>query len=130
MDASWCTAGRDASRRRKGDSDYSHLRGRPRRLIGAEQSPRLRPRPGRRGRRPMQVESPNLSIVYHGEVYNHRELRRTLEAKGHRFRSSCDTEVVLRAYAEWGDTCVNRLEGMFAFALWDADRRRLFAARD
>ncbi|TMA90704.1 MAG: asparagine synthase (glutamine-hydrolyzing) [Deltaproteobacteria bacterium] len=82
------------------------------------------------GRQPMQVESANLSIVYNGEVYNHRELRRTLEAKGHRFRSSCDTEVVLRAYAEWGDTCVNRLEGMFAFALWDADRRRLFAARD
>jgi asparagine synthase (glutamine-hydrolysing) len=82
------------------------------------------------GRQPMHVESPSLSIVYNGEVYNHRELRRTLEEKGHRFRSSSDTEVILRAYAEWGETCVTRLEGMFAFALWDAARRRLFAARD
>jgi len=69
-------------------------------------------------------------ITYNGEVYNHREIRAELEAKGHRFRSRCDTEVVLRAYAQWGDACVERMAGMFAFALWDAPRRRLFAARD
>ena len=68
------------------------------------------------GRQPMHLESPSLSIVYNGEVYNHRELRQTLEEKGHSFRSSSDTEVVLRAYAEWGEACVARLEGMFALA--------------
>jgi asparagine synthase (glutamine-hydrolysing) len=69
-------------------------------------------------------------IVYNGEVYNHAELRRELEALGHRFQTRCDTEAILHAYEEWGDACVERLVGMFAFAVWDAPRRRLFLARD
>ena len=69
-------------------------------------------------------------ISYNGEIYNYPELRSELESKGVRFRSDCDTEVVLRAYEAWGDDCVERLHGMFALAIWDAKRRRLFAARD
>src|SRR5207249_2542692 len=71
-----------------------------------------------------------LRLVHNGEVYNYRELRRELEAKGHRFRSSTDTEVMLAAYREWGDRCVERFNGMWAFALWDGPRRRLFCSRD
>jgi asparagine synthase (glutamine-hydrolysing) len=69
-------------------------------------------------------------IVYNGEVYNHAELRRELEALGHRFQTCCDTEAIVHGYEEWGDACVERLVGMFAFALWDAPRRRLLLARD
>ncbi|MBI2963761.1 MAG: asparagine synthase (glutamine-hydrolyzing) [Deltaproteobacteria bacterium] len=69
-------------------------------------------------------------IVYNGEVYNHAELRRELEALGHRFRTRCDTEAILHAYEEWGEACVRRLKGMFGFAIWDGVRRRLFLARD
>lgn len=68
-----------------------------------------------------------LVITYNGEVYNFRELRRQLPGP---FRSDCDTEVVLALYAEEGDRCLHRLRGMFAFAVWDARRHRLFAARD
>lgn len=69
-------------------------------------------------------------LVYNGELYNYRELRSELAARGHRFRSSGDTEVVLRAYREWGPECVGRFDGMFAFAVWDASARRVFLARD
>jgi asparagine synthase (glutamine-hydrolysing) len=69
-------------------------------------------------------------IVYNGEVYNHAELRKELEAAGHRFHTRCDTEAILHAYEEWGEACVERLIGMFAFAVWDPARRQLFAARD
>jgi asparagine synthase (glutamine-hydrolysing) len=79
----------------------------------------------RAGHQPM-VEG-DLVITYNGEVYNFRELRSELSG---RFRSQCDTEVVLRLFAEHGDGCLHRLHGMFAFAVWDARRRRLFAARD
>ena len=71
-----------------------------------------------------------LSIVFNGEIYNFLELRRILEADGVRFSSSCDTEVILMAYARWGVECVQRLHGMFAFALWDGDRNELLLARD
>src|SRR5688500_11824933 len=64
-----------------------------------------------------------LSLTYNGEVYNHRELRAELEARGHRFRSHCDTEVVLEAYRAFGPDFVQRLRGMFALGLWDAGRR-------
>src|SRR5438128_5769767 len=69
-------------------------------------------------------------VTYNGEIYNHIELREELRAKGHRFRSSSDTEVLLAAYQEWGEACVTRFNGMFAFAIWDGGRRRLFCARD
>jgi asparagine synthase (glutamine-hydrolysing) len=71
-----------------------------------------------------------LALVFNGEIYNFRELRRELEALGHRFRTSSDTEVLLAAYRAWGPDCVARLSGMFAFALWDGPRERLFLARD
>jgi asparagine synthase (glutamine-hydrolysing) len=69
-------------------------------------------------------------IVYNGELYNFRQLRRELEAKGHAFRTRCDTEVVLRAYEAWGLRCFERLNGMFAFAIWDGRDRTLLLARD
>lgn len=65
-----------------------------------------------------------------GEIYNFRHLRSTLEAKGHRFRTQSDTEVILHAYQQFGDACVEQLRGMFALAIWDARRRNLFLARD
>lgn len=71
-----------------------------------------------------------LSLVFNGAIYNYRELRAELRGKGHRFVSDGDTEVILKAYREWGDDCPAHLHGMFAFALWDGARRRLFCARD
>ena len=82
------------------------------------------------GNQPMANEDESCWIVFNGEIYNHRCLRTLLESKGHQFRSSCDTEVILHAYEEFGVGCVDRLEGMFAFAIYDSRRRELFAARD
>jgi asparagine synthase (glutamine-hydrolysing) len=82
------------------------------------------------GRCPMANEDGSLQIVFNGEVYNYQELRPSLEASQHRFRSRSDTEVVLHAIEEWGDAALTRLEGMFALALWDGKRRRLLLARD
>jgi asparagine synthase (glutamine-hydrolysing) len=82
------------------------------------------------GDQPFVSEDGSLRLVHNGEVYNYRELRRELEAHGHRFRSATDTEVILAAYREWGERCVERFNGMWAFALWDGARRRLFASRD
>src|SRR6266542_3833573 len=82
------------------------------------------------GMQPFASEDGSRSLMHNGEIYNYRELRRELEAHGHRFRSATDTEVILRAYREWGERCVERFNGMWAFALWDERRRRLFASRD
>ncbi|MEU0896315.1 asparagine synthase (glutamine-hydrolyzing) [Streptomyces massasporeus] len=86
------------------------------------------------GAQPMTAEvGPHGSpvvLVYAGEVYNHRELRSQLAGAGHVFRTRSDTEVVLRAYLEWGAGCVERLNGMFAFAVWDSVREELVLARD
>jgi asparagine synthase (glutamine-hydrolysing) len=82
------------------------------------------------GRNPMSWDGGRLWITFNGEVYNFRELRRELEALGHRFRSQTDTEVVLAAYDTWGIDCLSRFAGMFAFGLWDAARRRLWLVRD
>jgi asparagine synthase (glutamine-hydrolysing) len=81
-------------------------------------------------RQPMPNEDGDVWLIYNGEIYNFRELTRELEALGHRFRSRTDAEVVIHAYEEWGGACVERLNGMFAFAIWDAAARRLFLARD
>ncbi|MGR0482675.1 MAG: asparagine synthase (glutamine-hydrolyzing) [Candidatus Electronema sp. V4] len=82
------------------------------------------------GRQPMFNEDSTLCLVFNGEIYNFQELRPELEQKGHVFRSETDSEVILHAYEEWGDDCVQRLRGMFAFAIYDQRRRRLLLARD
>ncbi len=82
------------------------------------------------GHQPMWDPERRLAIVYNGEVYNYRALRAELESGGERFRSKTDTEVVMKAYARWGEACVERFRGMFALAIWDAERRELFLARD
>ncbi|NPV91215.1 MAG: asparagine synthase (glutamine-hydrolyzing) [Firmicutes bacterium] len=84
------------------------------------------------GRQPMvrQRGGDSCVIVYNGELYNTEELRRELVSRGHRFKSYSDTEVLLVSYLEWGEHCVERLNGIFAFAVWDEERRSLFMARD
>jgi asparagine synthase (glutamine-hydrolysing) len=82
------------------------------------------------GHQPMGNEDQSVWITYNGEVYNHAELRRELEAAGHRYRSQTDTETIVHLYEEHGIECLQRLHGMFAFGLWDARRRRLLLARD
>jgi asparagine synthase (glutamine-hydrolysing) len=82
------------------------------------------------GDQPMSETSGRFSIVFNGEIYNHRELRSALTARGHRFHTRSDTEVILRAFQEFGDTMPGRLKGQFAFAIWDAREHCLFAARD
>lgn len=82
------------------------------------------------GHQPMTNEHGTLWIVYNGEIYNYLELRQQLIAQGHRFRSHSDTEVILHLYEAEGPACVQRLNGMFAFAIWDSRTRTLFAARD
>jgi asparagine synthase (glutamine-hydrolysing) len=82
------------------------------------------------GDQPMPDPTGRYRLIHNGEIYNYRELRPELESKGHRFRSGSDTEVLLAAYAEWGPSCVQRFNGMWAFAIWDSQERRLFASRD
>ena len=82
------------------------------------------------GHQPMGYAGGRYSVTFNGEIYNYRDLRAQLEKLNHRFRTDCDTEVLLAAYAEWGVGALARLNGMFAFALWDADERELILARD
>jgi asparagine synthase (glutamine-hydrolysing) len=82
------------------------------------------------GDQPIPNEDRSCWIVFNGEVYNHRDLRRDLAQRGHVFRTSSDTEAILHAYEEYGPACVSRLEGMFAFGIYDSIRRELFLARD
>jgi asparagine synthase (glutamine-hydrolysing) len=82
------------------------------------------------GRQPISNEDDTLQLVCNGEIYNSPQLRETLIAKGHRFKTATDVEVILHLYEEYGDDCVKHLRGMFAFALWDSVKRRLLMARD
>ena len=82
------------------------------------------------GHQPMANENRDIWITYNGEIYNHQELRRDLEARGHIYKTHSDTETILHAYEEYGEDCLQKLRGMFAFALWDGRNQRLFAARD
>lgn len=82
------------------------------------------------GHQPLGNEDGSIQIVFNGEVYNFHALRLELEGKGHCFATHSDTETIVHAYEEWGEDCVMRFRGMFAFAIWDSPRQRLFLARD
>src|SRR5712664_2187873 len=82
------------------------------------------------GGQPMHNEDRSVSIVFNGEIFNYVELRAELLRRGHRFRTECDTEVILRLYEESGEECVRHLNGQWAFAIWDSRRERLFLSRD
>ncbi len=82
------------------------------------------------GRQPLFSQDGNLAVVYNGEIYNFREIRAELIERGYQFKTHCDTEVIVYAWAAWGEACVDRFRGMFAFALWDRRQETLFLARD
>src|SRR5690606_22662422 len=82
------------------------------------------------GHQPLSNEDETLWLVANGEIYNFRELRKELEGAGHRFKTGSDCEIILHAYEHYGQDFIERLNGMFAFALWDARRRRLLVGRD
>ena len=82
------------------------------------------------GAQPMFNEDESVVIVYNGEIYNHADYREELEAKGYKYQTHCDTETILHLYEEYGTECVERLRGMFAFAIWDKRKKELFIARD
>jgi asparagine synthase (glutamine-hydrolysing) len=82
------------------------------------------------GHQPLANEDDSIWIVFNGEIYNHAAVRVELESAGHHYRTRSDTETIVHAYEQWGDDSVHRLRGMFAFAIWDARRRRLLLARD
>src|SRR5688572_21292440 len=82
------------------------------------------------GQQPLGNEDGTIQIVFNGEIYNHAEIRPVLEGHGHVYRTRCDTETIVHAYEQWGDACVERFRGMFAFAIWDTNRQRLLLARD
>ena len=82
------------------------------------------------GHQPLGNHDNTIQIVFNGEVYNFKELRSDLISKGYKFKTSSDTEVIVCAYEEYGDRCIELLRGMFAFAIWDSNRQRLLLARD
>ena len=82
------------------------------------------------GHQPMSLPERDLILTYNGEIYNYLELRTQLESFGYRFRTNCDTEVLLYAYCQWGEECLNHFNGMWGFALWDGKEKKLFCARD
>ena len=86
--------------------------------------------PPRSGDQPLRSEDGSISVVANGEIYNHEQLRAQLEARGHRFATRSDCEVIVHLYEEHGDDCVRQLNGIFGLAIWDERQRRLLVARD
>lgn len=82
------------------------------------------------GHQPMSDETDNIHITYNGEIYNFIEIREELKEKGHKFKTNCDTEVILNSYKEWGEECVNHFNGMWAFAIFDKEKSKIFCSRD
>ena len=82
------------------------------------------------GHQPMHLKANELSIVFNGEIYNHKDIRNELKKSGYNFTSSSDTEVLLVAYAHWGEKLLSKLNGMFAFAIYDNKKKKIFIARD
>jgi len=82
------------------------------------------------GHQPLSNETGSVWVTYNGEIYNHRDVRAELEGAGHTYRTQSDTETIVHAYEQWGDDCMQRFRGMFAFAIWDAPARRLLLVRD
>src|ERR1039457_1104100 len=82
------------------------------------------------GHQPISDEDGSITVVFNGEIYNHRSLREELITRGHRYRTQSDTETIVHLYEEYGKDCVQHLRGMFAFAIWDEKRKSLFVARD
>src|SRR5207249_9226114 len=82
------------------------------------------------GRQPVSNEDGSIWVVFNGEIYNFRDLRQELVARGHSFYTATDTETIVHLYEEYGTACVQKMRGMFAFAVWDERRRELFVARD
>jgi asparagine synthase (glutamine-hydrolysing) len=82
------------------------------------------------GQQPLSNEDGSVWVVFNGEIYNHAEIRADLEAHGHTYRTRSDTETIVHAYEQWGEECIHRFRGMFAFAIWDAPKRRLLLVRD
>ena len=83
-----------------------------------------------KGKQPMFNEEGDLCLIFNGEIYNFKELRKDLEEKGHIFSTECDTEVIVHSYEQYGKDCVNYFDGMFAFAIYDIKKNKLFLARD
>ena len=82
------------------------------------------------GHQPMRNKKGDIWLVFNGEIYNFQELKKELEGKGHKFKGRSDTEVILHSYEQWGEDCLRKFNGMFAFAIWDEKKRQLFIARD
>ena len=82
------------------------------------------------GDQPLYNEDRSMVLVFNGEIYNYQDLREELKAAGHEFVSNTDSETLIHGYEEWGEKLVDRLRGMYAFAIWDTKKKRLFAARD
>ncbi|HEX5270131.1 MAG TPA: asparagine synthetase B, partial [Gemmataceae bacterium] len=82
------------------------------------------------GHQPMANEDGSVWVTFNGEIYNFHEVRRRLEGRGHRFATASDTEVIVHGYEQWGERCVEKFRGMFAFAVWDERRGQLLLARD
>src|SRR5687767_11565876 len=82
------------------------------------------------GKQPLYNEDETVVVTYNGEIFNFAEIEAELVRLGHRFRTRCDTEVIVHAWEQWGAECLARFNGMFAFAVWDRNRETLFVARD
>lgn len=82
------------------------------------------------GHQPMYGDEQSVVVVYNGEIYNYKDLKKELESLGHKFNSDSDTEVIVHGYEEFGESFVEKLQGMFAFAIWDAEKKCLLIGRD